>query len=303
MTDTPRHYSPREVRRRIWQTLRKHLLPLMLALLALSLPALIGGYLAGKGDAYLIQAREEKEHLWEMAQAPGWSDNWENQELLFEAWERESRLKSDASLLALIAAALHLVGRFLAMPLLFGVNLVLINILRGHDFAWRDARITLAEFRRGFKLQCYILVLMIIMELPGFLVSRFGGVISSWGWNGIVCLAVTLLGELLQVALPFLAMLRYHMAPRLLANGAEGTSSELVDHSAEILDVRSLLPQFSILFPGFLMVAAVWVLHVFGLQLLLPRAVAGVLRELLYLPGYAYLLAGSAAIYVTFRTE
>ena len=300
MTDTTRRYSTREVRQRIWQTLRKHFLPLMLILLLLSLPALIGGYLDGKGDEYLIQARIEEEQLWEqLAQTPGWSDDPANEALIWDALERESRLESDSSLLGLIAAVLHLVSRFPAAPLLLGVNLVLITILRGGEFSWRDATITFSEFRKGFKLQCYILVLMLILEVPGVVIRGFGNMLGG----GAVAQVLDIIALVVTFALTAIACLRFQLAPRLLADGAEGTSAELVARSCEILDTRTLLPQLSILFPGLVMLAAVWALHTFGLQLLLPRAIAGALRELLYLPGYAYLLTGSAAIYVTFRTE
>lgn len=299
MTDTPRRHSTREVRRSIWQVLRRHALPILLALLILSLPVIAAGVLDGLADTYRLQLRAEKAQLWEQAQAPGWSEDPANQDLVWNALMRESELESRADLFGIIAALLILVGRFFALPLLFGVNLVLITILRGGEFRWRDAGLTFAEFRRGFKLQCYILVLMLILEVPGVLIGIVSGILGGGGVARFLDIAATLV----TFALTSIAALRFQLAPRLLADGDEGTSSELVDRSCEILDNRTLLPQLSILFPGLLMVLSARLLHVFVLQEFLPLAAAGALQALLSLPGYAYLLTGSAAIYTTFRTE
>lgn len=299
MTDTARRHSTREVRKRIWQALRRHALPILLALLILSLPLIAAGVLDGIADIYRLQVQTEKAQLWEQAQTPGWSDDPANQDLIWNAWMRESELESRADLFGVIAALLALIGRFFAPPLLFGINLVLITILRGGEFRWRDATLTFAEFRRGFKLQCYILVLMIILEVPGFLIRIVSGILGG----GEVALFLDIAASLVTFALTAIAALRFQLAPRLLADGDEGTSSELVDRSCEILDNRTLLPQLSILFPGLLMVLGAGLLHVFVLAELLPLAVAGALRALLLLPGFAYLITASAAIYATFRTE
>lgn len=299
MTDTPRRHSTRDVRRSIWQVLRRHALPILLALLILSLPLITAGVLDGLADTYRLQLQAEKAQLWEQAQAPGWSDDPANQDLIWDAWMRESEMESRADLFSLIASLLTLTGRFLALPLLFGVNLVLITILRGGEFRWRDAGLTFAEFRRGFKLQCYILVLMLILELPGELIRIVSGILGGGG----VARFLDIAASLVTFALTAIAALRFQLAPRLLADGDEGTSSELVDRSCEILDTHTLLPQLSILFPGLLMVLGARLLHVFVLQEFLPLAVAGGLGVLLPLPGYAYLLTGSAAIYTTFHTE
>lgn len=299
MTDTIRRHSTREVRKHIWQVLRRHALPILLALLILSSPMIAAGVLDGQADAYRLQLQAEKAQLWEQAQAPGWSDDPANQDLIWDALMRESEVDSRADLLDIIAALLILIGRFFAMPLLFGVNLVLITILRGGEFRWRDAGFTFAEFRRGFKLQCYILVLMIILETPGMLIRIISGVLGG----GEVALVLDVIATVVTFALTAIAVLRYQLAPRLLADGDEGTASELVARSCEILDTRTLLPQLSILFPGLVMVLAAGVLRVFVLLELLPLAVAGGLGVLLTLPGYAYLITGSAAIYTTFRTE
>lgn len=299
MTDTPRRFSTREVRSHIWQVLRHHALPILLALLLLSLPVIAAGVLDGLADTYRLQLQTEKAQLWEQAQAPGWSEDPANQDLIWDAWMRESKLDSRADLLGIIATLLILISRFFAMPLLFGVNLVLITILRGGAFRWRDAGFTFAEFRRGFKLQCYICVLMIILEVPGVVIRGFSNMLGG----GEVSRFLDIAAGLVTFALTAIAALRFQLAPRLLADGDEGTCSELVDRSCEILDTRTLLPQLSILFPGLLMVLGAGLLTVFVLEAFLPLAVAGALRALLSLPGYAYLLTGSAAIYTTFRTE
>lgn len=299
MTEPTRRHSTREVRQRIWHTLRRHALSILLALLLLSLPMIAAHVLDGLADTYRLQVQTEKAQLWEQAQTPGWSDDPANQDLIWDAWMRESELESRANTFGIIAALLALIGRFFALPLLFGVNLVLITILRGGEFRWRDAGLTFAEFRRGFKLQCYILVLMLILEIPGVLIRFVSGILGGGEVSRFLDIAATLV----TFALTAIAALRFQLAPRLLADGDEGTSSELVDRSCEILDNRTLLPQLSILFPGLLMVLCAGLLHVFVLEELLPLAVAGALRVLLTLPGYAYLLTGSAAIYTTFRTE
>lgn len=299
MTDTPRRYSTREVRGRIWQVLRQHCLPILLALLILSLPMIAASVLDGLADTYLLQLQEEKARLWEQAQAPGWSEDPANQDLIWDALMRESEMESRADLFSLIAGLLALASCFFTMPLLPGVNLALITSLRGGDVRWRDACPTGAAFRRGFRLQCYIFVLTLILEVPGMLIRFLSGVLGG----GEVSLALDIIAVLVTFVLTAIAALRFQLAPRLLADGDEGTSSELVDRSCEILDTHTLLPQLSILFPGLLMLLAAGVLHVFVLKELLPLAIAGALRVLLTLPGYAYLLTGSAAIFVTFRQE
>lgn len=299
MTNTTRRYSTRKVRKHIWQVLRRHALPILLALLILSLPVIAAGVLDGLADTYRLQVQTEKAQLWEQAQTPGWSDDPANQDLIWDAWMRESELESRANTFGIIAVLLAFTGHSFALPLLFGVNLVLITILRGGEFRWRDAGLTFAEFRRGFKLQCYILVLMLILEVPGELIRIVSGILGGGG----VARFLDIAASLVTFALTAIAALRFQLAPRLLADGDEGTSSELVDRSCEILDTHTLLPQLSILFPGLLMVLGARLLHVFVLQEFLPLAIAGGMSVLLPLPGYAYLLTGSAAIYTTFRTE
>ena len=85
MTDTPRRFSTREVRSHIWQALRHHALPILLALLLLSLPVIAAGALDGLADTYRLQLQTEKAQLWEQAQAPGWSEDPANQDLIWDA--------------------------------------------------------------------------------------------------------------------------------------------------------------------------------------------------------------------------
>ena len=296
-------FSTREARRCVWQTLRRHLLPLLLTLLLLSLPRLVGGWLEGQSNAGLLQARQEKATLQEMAMTPGWSDSQENQDLLFDAWMREAQLESDAELLDLIAHTLRLTGWFIALPLLPGVRRVLTRSLRGAAAGghwWRKARISGSDFRRGLGLQCYILLCLALLELPGFLLDNFGEFVQG---TPVASLVIQVLASLLTFALVSHAMLRYQLAPWLLAENVPGTAGELVLQSTDILGKGTLLPMLSILFPGLLMLAATWALHTFALQQLMPLPVAGLVRELLYLPAWAYLLTGSTAICVVFRKE
>lgn len=300
MTTAARRHSTREVRALIRQALRRHFLPLMLALLILSLPLIAAGALDGLADACLLELRAEKEWLREQSLIPGWRDDPENKDAIMDAWLREGELESRAGSLDLAGDALSLIGNFLAMPLLFGVNLVLICSLRGGDYSWRDALISFGEFRRGVKMQCCILMLMLMLTVPGVLIRLLSSIIC--GGTGTVGLILEVAAALVTAVLFFIAQLRFHLAPRLLADGMEGTAGELIAKSTEILDNRSLLPQLSILFPGFLLVIAVWLLQAFALPLILPRYLVAPLGTLLSLPGYGYLITASAAIYVTFRT-
>lgn len=304
MAETARRYSTREVRRRIWQTLFRHFLPLMGALLILSLPLLAAGVLDGMAESCEAQADALAQEHFARSETPYEDMTSEERVTLFSLFRDSSHLRSQAGNYELIASILSLAGFILGAPLLFGVNLVLINILRGGEFHWRDAHITAAEFRKAFKLQCYIAMLMLFMALPGYLLCSLFDWIGTWeGVNDTVILILQLIAIALMAILPFYASLKYQLAPRLLADGAEGVASELVSQSTDILDRHALLPILSILFPGLLALLGTWALHMFVLPGLLSPILTEVLYVLLQLPGYAWLLTGSAAIYVTFRTE
>lgn len=298
MTDTPRRYSTWEVRACIWQTLRTHFLPLMLSLLILSAPMIIAGALEGMAQDHQAQADLVAAEALALYNAyPDGLPDGERSHYI-GLFSQHADLEYRASTLDLVGSIFELSGHFLAMPLLLGVDLVLIRILRGNDYCWQDARITYAQFRRGFKLQCCLLVILLILQVPGMLIRFISNVIC--GGAGEIGLILEILALLVTLGLVFIAQLRFQMAPRLLADGAKGTSGELLAQSAEILDLRSLRPQLSILSPGFLLLFAAGSI-LYGLQMLLPGAAAGVIGVLLYLPGYAYLLVGSAAVYTTFR--
>lgn len=301
MTDTMQRYSTRGVRRCIWQFLREHILPLMLTLLIISLPLIASAVLNGIAQESLLEVQEEKAHLRELVQIPGWKDVPENKDVIINAWVRESEVESKATTLSIIASCMRFATFFFAMPLLPGVNRTLISMLRGDNICWRDARFTFAEFCRGVKLQCCILVMMLYLSVPQVMLHFLANTID--GGSGEVGGFLNILGRLVTCVLTSLALLRYQLAPHLLAINTEGSSLELITRSAEILDNRSLLPQLSILFPGLLILLGVHVLSIAIPEELLPATVAGVLKILLFIPSYAYLLVGSAAIFVTFRQE
>lgn len=298
MTDTACRFSTREVRARIWQTLKQHFLPMMLALALAGLPQITAAVLDGIQAEYLLQARSVRTEALAFYES-GSELTAAQQDLFFRQFAEHAVLQRAASRFDLAASLLNLLGLLLSPALLFGVNLVLISILRGGEFSWRDAWLSFAEFKRGFKLQCYILVLLLILEIPAALLKGFSSMLGAEGSTpGLI---LQLLALLLTFTFTFIARLRFQLAPRLLADGAEDTAGELIDKSLEILDWRALRPMLSLLFPGLLMLLAGWLLHTFCLQLIMPRAIAGLLRELLFLPAWGYLITGSAAIYATFR--
>ncbi len=300
---TPRH-ATREVRARVWQALRQHLLPLLLAVALLCIPEIIAGTLDGAADAYLIRFRTSTEAYFEAFaeyEASPETRTEEQQASLLDAYSETIALEHTASSRRLAATLVRLAALLLLPLLLPGLHRVLLAILRGNVACWSDVRIRFREFRRAMGLNLYTLTLLFLCAMPGFLLQKACESFSIS--NAWVLAALMILGSLLTLALCGIAALRFQMAPWLLADGAAGAATELVALSADILDSRSLLPVLSILFPGLLMLAGAGLLHVFALQLLLPRALAGFLGVLLTIPGWAYLLTGSAAIFVTFRTE
>lgn len=303
MTSTLPRYSTREVRQRIWQALRTHCLPILLAMLIAGLPMLAAGVLDGIEADLKQQSAAEREALY--AEIGEDTSLWTlEQKHRFQAtWEREGRLDSIAGRCSIAAALLMLISLISARPLLFGVDLVFITILRGGDFRWRDALPTGDEFRRGFKLACYCYLCLLMTAIPGYLVIQLGGFMGDCFGLTAIDRVLDVIGLLIMAVMVFGQRLRFQLAPRLLADGAKGTAAELVSQSTEILDLRSLLPMLSILFPGLLMAAAVLLLQAFVLVALLPGWLSGLITGLLLLPAGAYLLMGGAAIYVTFRTD
>ena len=303
MTDIPRRHSTREVRRHIWQVLRSHALPILLMLLLLSLPLIAAGVLDGIYADHTTRAEAAASAALALQEGSpdGMSDAQRSD--FIALCSDHARLKGVASACALAAFALLLLSLLLARPLLFGVDLVLITILRGGEFRWRDALPTFGEVRRGFRLHIYSDLCLLMTALPGFILRLLADFIHvSFGLTNLANLIATI-GAIIMIVLVFVQLLRFILAPRLLADGAEGTAAELIGQSTEILDLRSLLPMLSILFPGLLMALATLLLQSFVLSPLLPGWLSGLMTTLLLLPAWAWLLTGGAAIYTTFRTE
>lgn len=303
MADTPRRYSTGEVRRRIWQVLGRHALPILLALLLVSLPMIAAGVL--DGVAFDLHRQRNADRAALQAEIGDDSSLWtpEQKELFQVAWERDAQLNLTAGRCRIAAALLLLAGLIIARPLLYGVDLVLITILRGGEFRWRDALLTWSEFRQGFRLACYSYLCLLMTALPGYLVILLGGFMGDCFGLTAVDSVLDVIGLLIMAVMVFGQLLRFQLAPRLLADGAEGTSAELVGLSTEILDLRSLLPMLSILFPGLLMALSALLLQGFVLSALLPGWLSGLLMLLMHLPAWGYLLTAGAAIYTTFRTD
>lgn len=303
MTAPARHDdSAKAVRRMIWRTFGRLFLPLMLVLLLAGIPTLLSGALEGVSESFEARAAAANAQCRTLLLSPpdDLSEE-EKQDRFFEAWLLESELSVEASRWELFSLLSSLIGLLVGPALLFGTNGLILAALRGHPVRWRDAAVTWREFRKALGLQAYMLLLVFLWSLPGLALQLLGRAVDeSLPFIGLL---LSLAGALLFFALGYCSQLRYILAPRLLADGAAVSAYDLVTISADIVTWWDIFSLLQVLFPGLLLNAAVHLLHASVLTVLLPAWAAGLVQELLLLIPHGWLLTGSAAVYLTFRSK
>lgn len=115
MSEVIHRQSTRQVRGRIWKTLGRNILLLILALLLSFLPWLLAGWLDGTAEEYRAQVEQERTELLQMKEeTPAEDLPEEYHDLVMDAYVREGQLEWDASRRELIATLLRIGAGVLA---------------------------------------------------------------------------------------------------------------------------------------------------------------------------------------------
>ncbi|MBQ7850475.1 MAG: hypothetical protein IJ343_12175 [Clostridia bacterium] len=300
-TAAPHDASAKAVRRMIWRTFGRLFLPLMLVLLLVGAPGMLAKMAESVSESYGAQADAAYGECKEILLAYPDGAPREEQERFYQAWLRETALAADSSQWELISLLISLAGLLISPALLVGTNGVILAAMRCQPVCWRDALVTWREFRTALGLEMYRFLLVLLWSLPGLALQLLGRALKE---NlPFIGLLLALAGALLFFALGCGSQLRYSLAPRLLADGASGSAFDLVAISTGIItwwDVFSLL---QVLFPDLLLYAGAHLLHADLLTAVLPAWAAGLGLHLLCLIPLGWLLTGSAAVYLTFRSK